>query len=213
FKPGVTDAEKAAVHKAVSQQSRAAVPNPAPLRRVGGAQVVDVTGTASLDAAVKAYRADPHVPYADADYISRTAETPNDPLVNQQYALTNIHVPAAWNVTHGTPNVKIAILDCGIYAAHPDLAGKVVAASDQIPADENPYSGTQYYSGTNDLCNHGTHVAGIASANTGNSVGIAGVGYTTSLLNGKVLLESRDGSGNLLPGGSGSVTSIASGIT
>lgn len=212
FKPGVTDAEKAAVHKAVSQQSRAAVPNPTPLRRVGGAQVVNVAGTASLDAAVKVYRADPRVQYAEPDYVVRTAETPNDPDFSQQYGMSIIQAPAAWNITHGSVNVKIAILDCGIFETHPDLAGKVVAESDQVPPDENPYWNTPNYSGTNDLCNHGTHVAGIASATTNNGTGVAGVGYTTSLLNGKVLLESRDANGNLLSGGSGSVTSIANGI-
>jgi thermitase len=173
---------------------------------------VDVSGTASLDAAVQAYRADPRVLYAEPDYVVRTTETPNDPNFSQQYGMSLIQAPAAWNVTHGSPAVKIAILDCGIYEAHPDLAGKVVAESDQVPPDENPFWNTQYYSGTDDLCNHGTHVAGIASANTNNGIGVAGVGYNTSLLNGKVLLENRDANHNLLPGGSGSVTGIANGI-
>ncbi len=114
-----------------------------------------------------------------------------------------IHAPAAWSVTTGSGTVKIAILDCGIYEAHPDLAGKVVARQD--------LTGNLYGSGTDDRCNHGTHVAGIASADTNNGIGVAGVGYTTALLNGKVLQEQYDSYGNLL-GGQGSITWIAAGI-
>jgi subtilisin family serine protease len=57
-------------------------------------------------------------------------------------------------------------------------------------------------SGTDDFCDHGTHVAGIASANTNNGIGVAGVGYDTHLLNGKVLDDF----------GRGSVSTIAVGL-
>jgi subtilisin family serine protease len=112
-----------------------------------------------------------------------------------------IQAPAAWNVTHGAASIKIAILDCGIYEPHPDIAGKVVARKD--------FSGSPY--ATDDRCNHGTHVAGIASASTNNGAGVAGVGYNTSLMNGKILLEVYDGAGNVI-GSSGSSTWIVSGI-
>lgn len=201
FKPGVTDADKGAVHTAVGRQSRTAA-TPKALKQVNDdAQYVDVTGAPSLDAAVQAYQADPRVAYAEPDVIMYTTETPNDPDFTHQYGMRTIHAPAAWDVTHGAASVKIAILDCGIYEAHPDLVGKVVGHQD--------FTGSAY--GTDDRCNHGTFVAGIASANTNNGTGVAGVGYATSLLNGKVLLEQYDTNGNLI-GGSGSTTWVAAGI-
>ncbi len=193
FQPGVPAAEQDAVHRTVARTGLGAATNLAPPMRVAdGVQTVDVTGAVSLDTAVQAYLADPRVRYAEPDYLVRTAETPNDPSFDQQYDMVTINAPAAWGITHGSASVKIAILDCGIYEAHPDLVGKVVARQDFSNSD----------SGTDDRCNHGTHVAGTVSANTNNSVGVAGVGYNTLLLNGKVLGD----------GGTGYDTQIAAGI-
>src|SRR5262249_44851281 len=62
-------------------------------------------------------------------------------------------------------SATIAILDTGVSASHPDLAGRVVA-------------GTSFTGGTatTDPNGHGTSMAGIAAANVNNAVGIAGVG-------------------------------------
>lgn len=200
FRDGVSEGEKAAVHQAVA--GRQGGVNQHALKPVGdGAQYVDVTGTPSLDAVIQAYRADPRVRYAEPDYIVHQTETPNDASFGNQYGMAKIQAPAAWDVTHGSSAVKIAILDCGIYEAHPDLAGKVALQQD--------FTGSPY--GADDQCNHGTHVAGIASAATNNSAGVAGVGYNTALMNGKVLLEQYDSQGNLL-GGSGSSTWVINGI-
>jgi thermitase len=202
FRPGVSDAEKAAVHRQVAAAQGGV--SPIPLKRVNtNAQYVDVSGAPSLDAAIRAYRADPRVAYAEPDGILRIADTPNDPLFGEQYGMRAIKAPAAWSLTTGSANVKIAVLDCGIYEAHPDLAGKVIARQDFT---SNPFG-----SGTDDRCNHGTHVAGIASADTNNSIGVAGVGYNTALMNGKVLLEQYDNNGNLT-GGTGEYTWVAAGI-
>jgi thermitase len=181
FRPGVSDAEKAAVHRQVAAAQGGI--SPIPLKRVNtNAQYVDVSGAPSLDAAIRAYRADPRVAYAEPDGILRTAETPNDPLFlsHYQYGMTAIKAPAAWDMTHGSATIKIAILDCGIDEAHPDLAGKIIDRQNLTVVPPTDLA-------TNDLCNHGTHVAGIASADTNNGIGVAGVGYNTALLNGKVL--------------------------
>lgn len=200
FKNDVSDVEQGAVHRAVANTTGTI--NPSPLKRVGDAAAyIDVTGATSLDAAIQSYRADPRVRYAEPDYIVHTTETPNDPSFDTQYALTKIQAPAAWNTTHGSPSVKLAILDCGIYEAHPDLTGKVALRQD--------FTGSPY--GTDDKCNHGTHVAGIASATTNNGAGVAGVGYNTALMNGKVLLEQYDSTGKLI-GASGSSTWVVNGI-
>jgi len=155
-------------------------------------EYVDTTGAPSLEAVIQSYRADPRVRYAEPDYIVHALDLPNDQYFGNQYDMRTIQAPGAWSVTHGSASVTVAILDCGIYEAHPDLAGKVIA--------RRAFTGSTY--GTDDRCDHGTHVAGIASATTNNATGVAGLGYETKLLNGKILSD----------GGSGYDSQIADGI-
>lgn len=181
YQPGVDPAAKDAIRRTVVGRSAVTVTS---TKAIGDhADVVEVSGKASLDDTIASYQADPRVRYAEPDYVMRVLETPDDTNFSQQYGMTKIQAPTAWGVTHGSATVKIAILDCGIYEAHPDLSGKVVARED--------FSGST--TGTDDRCNHGTHVAGIASADTNNDTGVAGVGYETSLMNGKVLSDGGTG--------------------
>ena len=181
FKDGVGATERGAVHRTVASRGTII---PTAVKRVSDtAEYVDTTGAPSLEVAIQSYRADPRVRYAEPDYIVHALDLPNDQYFGNQYGMNKIQAPAAWSTTHGSGNVKIAILDCGIYEAHPDLAGKVVAHQD--------FTGSA--NGTDDRCNHGTHVAGIASAATNNATGVAGLGYNTKLLNGKILSDSGIG--------------------
>src|SRR6185436_9977063 len=85
-------------------------------------------------------------------------------------------------ITNGNANVKVAVLDTRIESTHNDLAGKVVASSNFTTS-----------STVSDLDGHGTHVAGIIAASTNNAIGVAGTGYNTTLLNGKVLGDNGSG--------------------
>lgn len=175
FKAGVSATEKNAVHRSTGT---------APVKQISASvEYVDTTGAPSLEAALASYRADPRVRYAEPDYIVHALDLPNDQYFGDQYGMTKVQAPGAWSVTHGSGDVRVAILDCGIYEAHPDLAGKVIARHD--------FTGSA--SGTDDRCDHGTHVAGIAGADTNNTTGVAGLGYDTRLLNGKVLDDSGSG--------------------
>jgi thermitase len=188
FRAGAASATREGAHRAAAAQSVQSLSQP---------DLAQVTVTPSqTEAALRAYRGQSAVEWAQPDYIRHTTATPNDPNFPSQWGLSRINAPAAWNVTHGSSNVKLAILDCGIYTesstyvapdgktGHPDLRGKVVAEQD--------FTGSA--SGPDDLCDHGTHVAGIAAANTANGIGGAGIGYNTALLNGKVLDDSGSGS-------------------
>ena len=106
------------------------------------------------------------------------AKAADDPLTNRQWGLTQIHAPAAWSVSTGT-NVKIGIVDSGVNRNHEDLAGKVLASATCVGTNGDSSNCT---AGGDDINGHGTHVAGVASANTGNGAGIAGVAPNAKLI-------------------------------
>lgn len=158
------------------------------------------------------------VVYAEPDYIFSALETvPNDPLYSsQQWYLPVVNAPAAWDTTTGDTTQIIAIIDTGIDWDHPDLDGKIkinwteyngatgvdddgngyvddIRGWDFINSDNNP----------NDDNSHGTHVAGIAAAETNNGTGIAGVCWGAKILPVKVLQST----------GYGSSSTIAQGVT
>ncbi|TME98850.1 MAG: hypothetical protein E6I52_16990, partial [Chloroflexi bacterium] len=128
------------------------------------------------------YRGSALVESVDMDQTIQAAWTPTDPQFGAQWALATIGAPAAWDVTgHGATSIRVAVLDSGIDANHPDLAGRVALSAD--------FSG----SGTGDRFGHGTAVAGIIAAGLNNGVGIAGIS-TAFLLDGKVLGDGGVGS-------------------
>ncbi len=143
---------------------------------------------------VRLFKEDPRVEYAELDHYARAYLVPNDPLWRDyQWYMQNIKAPQAWDITTGSPQIKVAILDTGIDPTHPELQGKVVGGYDAI-------QGTNQFQDTN---GHGTHVAGLAGALGNNREGIAGMGWGISLLGVRVLG----------PSGEGSDSSIARGIT
>ncbi len=139
-----------------------------------------------------------------------TAFEPNDPFVSQQWHIDNIGAKAAWDITKGSDDVVIGIVDSGTDWLHPDLANNIYINKNEIPDngiddDENgfiddvngwdfvgnitlsqafnrqfqPDNNPKPAVGANE---HGTHVAGCASASTNNGVGIAAIGFNTKMI-------------------------------
>lgn len=127
--------------------------------------------------------ADPAVAFAEPNYLRQIMRTPNDAVVGQQWALTNIQAFEAWDITTGG-EIVIAVLDTGVDGGHPDLSGKVLSGYNAITRDANAA----------DDNGHGTAVSGLIAANTDNGIGIAGMCWGCKILPVKVL-NSR-GSGN-----------------
>ena len=200
FKSGTDPASAAAVHR----QNGGTVIDTIPQV---GVQVVTVPA-GTVPAKVIDYGRSPSVQYAEPDYIANAvgkptptttpsptpapSTGPNDPYLSQQWGMATVQAPRAWAVTTGSSTVPIAILDTGINQNHPDLSSKIGSQAnftDSVTLD--------------DIYGHGTHVAGIAAAITNNGIGVAGLGYNSSIMNGKVLDDT----------GSGYYSWIANGIT
>src|SRR6186997_443561 len=102
------------------------------------------------------------------------AAAPDDPLFAKQWALQQLHAPAAWNTSTGAGQV-IAIVDSGVDLAHPDLRDKLVAGATFTGCADaaNGCGNGDWKSGKSAGAPspHGTHVAGIAAATTGNGIG------------------------------------------
>jgi subtilisin family serine protease len=115
----------------------------------------------------------------------------NDPRRGEQWNLDLIESDAAHATATGTGAV-VAVVDTGVAAGHPDLAGQILPGHDFVQDDDTPQDGN----------GHGSHVSGIAIAVTGNGVGISSVAPGAKLLPVRVLDD----------GGSGTSEDVAAGI-
>ena len=100
----------------------------------------------------------------------------NDPCLKEQWALKQIQAVQSSHITESGSQILVAILDTGIDQDHEDLNGRVV---DEVNFAESPT--------TDDVYGHGTHVAGIITANSDNNLGIVGLAPESYLLNVKVV--------------------------
>lgn len=121
--------------------------------------------------AVKRYRRNPRVDFAELDELFPPALLPNDALYPSQWHHAQIGSPAAWDITTGSAGV-IAILDTGVDGTHPDLVSKMVPG----------YDSNQRSSLTSDLVGHGTKVAGVAAAIANNTIGGVGVSWSHKIM-------------------------------
>jgi subtilisin family serine protease len=109
--------------------------------------------------------------------------TPNDPAWPDQWGLRIAGFPRAWDVTHGSSKVIVAVLDTGVDGSHPDLKGAIVPGRDIVHRNDDPA----------DDNGHGTAVAGIIAARGNNGIGLAGACWTCLVMPVKVL--GKDGTG------------------
>lgn len=137
-----------------------------------------------LEQTINQLQSDPEIESASPNYIGVIFSTPNDPNFSAQWGLTKIQAPASWDITPGNNNSVVAVVDTGVDSNHEDLLNKTVSGYDFVHVNDwSPYYGCYINSQEDyqtrdsqptDFHGHGTHVAGIAAANTNNSKGVAG---------------------------------------
>lgn len=137
--------------------------------------------------------------------IENLPDGTTDPLIPDQWYLTNAHVQQAWNYINtngvcggGNSDVVIAVIDSGVDYNHEDLQASMWVNTAEIPGnglddDDNGFiddihgcnvvSDSRSHTGDPmDLHGHGTHVAGIIAAQAFNEKGIAGVAFNTKIM-------------------------------
>ena len=191
---------------------------------LAGTEVLEVPN-GSVDDAIAALESSPDVLFAEPNFYYRAAVTPNDPRFSQEWGLHNtgqsvmgsigstdadIDAPEAWELTTGSSDVVVAIVDSGVDQNHPDLRNNVWTnpgetgggrESNGVDDDDNgmvdDWRGWDFVDGDNrprDLVGHGTHVAGTVGASGNDGTGITGVAWDVSLMALRVLNDEGSGS-------------------
>jgi subtilisin family serine protease len=170
-----------------------------------GVQHVRLPKDMTVEEALEIYRSDPDVEYAEPNYLRYKSALPNDIFFDNLWGLHNtgqtggtpdadIDAPEAWDITPGSSNIVVAVLDSGVDYNHPDLAANIwinpgEIAGNGIDDDSNGYiddvKGWDFVDDDNDPVDsddHGTHVAGTVAAVGNNNTGITGVSWTAKIM-------------------------------
>ena len=151
----------------------------------------------------------PEVEFAEPNYLRYLDVVPDDPMYPEMWGLDNtgqtggtagadIDAPEAWNLTTGTPDVVVAVIDSGMDLTHEDLAGNLYVNPGEIPGngiddDGNGYiddlNGWDFAYDDNDpsdsdaICGgHGTHTSGTIGALGNNSIGVTGINWDVQIM-------------------------------
>lgn len=137
------------------------------------------------------------VEYAEPDIIRHVADiVPNDPLYGPaQWDLPKIRMPAAWEITQGSPSITVAVIDTGFDFGHPDQPAHLVSGPTYTAAAGQDGCSPAGSSPTDDN-GHGTHVTGTIAAAFNNGTGVAGMAPNVTVL----VIKAGDCTGNFTDG-------------
>ena len=158
-----------------------------------------------LEPTLKQLNQDPNVEYAEPDLIMHIQKIPNDDRYAEQWhffeELGGMNLPKAWDITTGSLEAVVAVIDTGILP-HDDLTANLLGGYDFIsdpdsardfdgrdadPTDEGDWAtagscGGGFPKWSTPSSWHGTHVAGTIAAASDNQLGVAGVAWHSKVL-------------------------------
>ncbi len=114
----------------------------------------------------------PNFEFVEENFLAQGAVVPNDPRFYSQWHHNTIMTPSSWDISTGSSEIPIAIIDSGVDPDHPDLMEKLISG----------YNFLEHNSDTHDVLGHGTAVAGSAAASSNNSIGVAGVAWQNPIM-------------------------------
>jgi serine protease len=148
---------------------------------------------------IKRLRRRSDVAAADPNYIRQASAVPNDELYPEQWHYETIYLPQAWDLTTGSSDTVVAVIDTGVLRNHPDLQGPLLTGIGsgydfiRLPSISNDGGGidpdwNDNGDGPDGLSSfHGTHVSGTIAAATNNEIGVAGVNWHARIMPLRVL--------------------------
>jgi subtilisin family serine protease len=187
---------------------------------VPGLRLVRAGGAAAdAEKLSQALAGDPAVEYVEPNYVVRASVVPNDPRFPDLWALRNtgqtggsspfspdISAETAWDITTGSDEVVVAVIDSGVDYLHEDLAANIFANPGECTANGVDDDGNGFVddchgidtfeddSDPMDVDTHGTHVAGTIGAVGNNGIGVTGVAWRVKILPCRFLDDHGEGS-------------------
>ena len=188
----------------------------------GNIVVYKIKDNRSVEEVINEIEQDSNVEIAQPNYYSYSSDLEtNDTEKNNLWGLDNfgqtitfdsgvtttgtlgadIDLKRAWNVSVGTSDVVVAVIDSGVAYNHPDLVGNMWDGSTCRDENNNDISGgcIHGYDFVNNSNNptptansHGTHIAGVIAGVVNNSAGVVGVGQKIKIM--ALKCENPDGS-------------------
>ena len=177
---------------------------------INGYQQVRLPEGTDIEEALELYLEDPDVEHAELNYIvSANIAAPDDTHFNRLWGLHNtgqnvngtngtddadIDALEVWDVTTGSADVVVAVIDSGVDVNHPDLKDNIWTNAGEVPDNDIDDDGNGYVDDVNgwdflvndndprDAHGHGTHVAGTVAAVGDNNTGIAGVSWRAKIM-------------------------------
>ena len=152
------------------------------------------------------------VSYVEYDYLKKSQKTPSDSayVSGELWGLHNtgqnngtfdadIDAPEAWDITTGSGDVLVAVIDSGLHVTHQDLVNQLWVNEDEIPNNGKDDDNDGYIDNihgiapltgdgnlNDDATSHGTHVAGTIGASANDNGGHVGVAWNVKLMGIKV---------------------------
>jgi subtilisin family serine protease len=167
---------------------------------------------ATQNACAEIMKSMPDVATCDPEKVIKAFLTPNDARYSELHGLNNptqlvdIDAPEAWDISTGSAEVVVAVLDTGMDIDHPDLVDNLWTNTGEVPNngvddDGNGYiddvNGWDFVNDDNDPSDdngHGTHLSGTIGARGNNSGGVVGVNWIVKILPLKFLGAEGNGS-------------------
>ena len=189
--------------------------------RASGAMLVRFPKVVDVKQMMHAMTMNSEIEYVELNQVYHLNAMPNDPEFDKLYGLHNegktggaldadIDGPEAWEVTRGSRDILVGVIDTGVDYTHPDLVDNIWSnpgetgvdadgndkATNGIDDDGNGYiddhRGWDFFNDDNDPMDghsHGTHVSGTIGAVGNNGIGVAGVNWEVSIVGLKIFSD------------------------
>lgn len=148
--------------------------------------LLEIAEIDKTDQVISRLSAEPVLEYAEKVPLDRVYYLPNDSLYtlyngpqNWNWHLELIQAEQAWDISKGSADIAVGVVDNAVWVDHPDLAGKIIAQRDVVYGTNNANPPP---AGNKEAWSHGTHVAGLVGAASDNGIGVASVGYNVSII-------------------------------